>query len=106
MSLFWVTLVATVVVGAGTYLTRASFIVALANRELPPNLRTALQFVAPAVLAALVVSLLFGGEGGSDSGLAEVVALGVGGLVGWRTKSLVWVLVAGMVTLWLLDWAA
>lgn len=104
MSLFWVVLVATVMVGVGTYLTRASFIVALANRELPPNVRTALQFVAPAVLAALVISLLFGGEAGADSGWPEVVALGVGGLVGWRTRSLVWVLGAGMVTLWLLDW--
>lgn len=102
MTLFWVGLIATVVVGVGTYLTRASFILALADRDLPPNVRSALQFVAPAVLASLVVSLLLDGEGGAV-GWPEIGALGVGGLVGWKTRSLVWVLVVGMGTLWVLD---
>lgn len=101
MTIFWIGLMATAVVGLGTYLTRASFIVALANKELPPEVRAALGYVAPAVLAALVVSLLLGGEG--DAGWEEVVALAVGGLVGWRTRSLLWVLFAGMATLWLLQ---
>lgn len=102
MTLFWVGLIATVVVGVGTYLTRASFILALADRDLPPNVRSALQFVAPAVLASLVVSLLLDGEGGAV-GWPEIGALAVGGLVGWKTRSLVWVLVMGMGTLWILD---
>lgn len=102
MSVFWIGLIATVVVGIGTYLTRASFILALADRDLPPNVRSALQFVAPAVLASLVISLLLDGEGGAV-GWPQIGALAVGGLAGWKTRSLVWVLVAGMGTLWILE---
>lgn len=100
MTLFWVGLIATVVVGIGTYLMRSSFILALADRDFPPVVREALRYVAPSVMAALVVSLALGGS--ASAGWVEVAALLVGGLVGWRTRSLPWVLVAGMVTLWLL----
>lgn len=101
MTIFWVGLIATVVVGVGTYLTRASFILVLADRDLPSEIRTALQFVAPAVLASLVVSLLLDGEGG-PVGWTEIAALAVGAAVGWKTRSLAWVLVSGMGTLWIL----
>lgn len=104
MSLSSIALVATVVVGAGTYLMRSSFIHALAGREFPPTVREALRYVAPAVMAALVISLGF--DGSTEVGWAEVAALVVGGVVGWRTRSLPWVLVAGMVTLWLVRAAA
>lgn len=100
MTLFWVGLIATVVVGIGTYLMRSSFILALADRDFPPVVREALRYVAPSVMAALVISLALGGS--ASAGWVEVAALLVGGLVGWRTRSLPWVLVAGMVTLWLL----
>lgn len=100
MSMFWIGAIATVVVGIGTYLMRSVFVLSLADRPFPPAVRQALRFVAPAVMAALVVSL---GLGGSEpAGWVELVALAVSGLVGWRTKSLPWVLVAGMGTLWLL----
>jgi branched-subunit amino acid transport protein len=101
MSLVWVGVVATLVVGVGTYLTRASFIVTLADRDLPPRVRAALQFVAPSVLASLVVSLLLGGEGTAVTWI-EGAALLVGAVVGWKTRSLIWVLAAGMGTLWIL----
>ena len=101
-SLLWIGLIATVIVGIGTYLMRASFILALANIEFPAPVREALRYVAPAVMAALVVSLLFDGEGSGGAGWVEIVALSVGGLVGWIRRSLPWVLVAGMATLWLL----
>jgi len=51
-----------------------------------------------------VISLGF--DGSTEVGWAEVAALVVGGVVGWRTRSLPWVLVAGMVTLWLVRAAA
>ena len=105
MSPVWSALLVTGAVGIGTYLSRAIFIVTLADRDLPPLFREALRFVAPAVMAALVVSLLYGGsDGTSQVGWVELSALGVGGLVGWRTHSLPWVLVSGMSTLWLLRW--
>lgn len=100
MTRSWILLISTVVVGIGTYLVRSSFILALADREFPPPVREALRYVAPAVMAALVVSLTFGGSEGA--GWVEIAALVLGGVVGWRTRSLVWVLVGGMVTLWLL----
>lgn len=100
MTLFWIGLIATVVVGIGTYVTRSSFIVALADREFPPLVTEGLGYVAPSVMAALVVSLAL--DGSSPAGWTEVTALLVGALVGWRTRSLPWVLVAGMATLWLL----
>jgi branched-subunit amino acid transport protein len=103
VSLAWAALVATVLVGVGTYLTRASFILALADRDLPRRLRTALSFVAPAVMAALVVSLTVPAEAGEPLWV-EGTALVVGGVAGWVTRSLIWVLVAGMATLWLLRW--
>jgi branched-subunit amino acid transport protein len=100
MSTFWIGLLATIVVGIGTYLMRAGFVVALAEREFPPVVKEALGFVAPGVMAALVVSLALGGS--EPAGWIEIAALVVGGLVGWRTRSLPWVLVAGMATLWIL----
>jgi branched-subunit amino acid transport protein len=94
-----------IVVGVGTYLTRASFIVALADRDLPVFLVRAMRNVAPAVLAALVASLLVGDRG--VAGLAqpaEVVALSTAGLVAYRTKNVPVTLVTGMVVLWLMRW--
>lgn len=46
------------VAGAGTYLARSVFILALGDRELSANAERALRTIAPAVLAALTVSLL------------------------------------------------
>lgn len=100
MTLSVIALVATIVVGVGTYFMRSSFIHALADREFPSTIRQALRFVAPAVMAALVVSLGVGGS--AEVGVAEVFALVVGGVVGWRTRSLPLVLVGGMATLWIL----
>lgn len=102
MTITWIALIATVVVGIGTYLMRAGFILALADRQFPPRVRQGLRYVAPAVMAALVVSLLFDAEGSGGAGWVEITALVVGGLVGWRTRSLPWVLAAGMATLWIL----
>lgn len=104
MTMLWVALIATTLVGVGTYFLRSIFIVTLADRPVPSTVRQALRFVAPAVMAALVVSLLYGNEGGGTVGTVELISLAIGGLVGWRTRSLVWVLVAGMSSLWLLRW--
>lgn len=104
MSLFWIGLVATAAVGIGTYFSRAGFILALADRDMAPVVLQALRFVGPAVMAGLVVSLLLDGEAGDGVGWVEYAALSVGGAVGWKTRSLPWVLAAGMVTLWVLRW--
>ncbi|MFZ0014636.1 MAG: AzlD domain-containing protein [Acidimicrobiia bacterium] len=95
------TFLATVVVGVGTYLSRAIFILALARRTIPDRVLEALQFVAPAVLSALVVALLIDGEGGSVAiGIPEVTALAAGGLVTYKTRNHILTLVVGMSVYW------
>lgn len=89
-------------VGALTYLARAGLIVVLADRTIPAEVGRALRFVGPAVLSALVVSLIAGGEGVDGVEPEEVAAVAAGCLVAARTRNLIASLVAGMVVLWLL----
>ena len=74
-------LTAILVTGLGTYFSRAVFILAFANRRLPPTLVRALEYVAPSVLGALVMTLLLGPDGTTKVGTAELVALLVAALV-------------------------
>lgn len=94
---------AILIVGIGTYVFRAAFIVGLAGREMSPRFIRALEFVGPAVLSALVVALLVGGSGGGEVGTPEVAGLVVGGVVGWRSRNLVYTVLAGMGVFWLLQ---
>ena len=94
---------AIVIVGIGTYIFRAAFILGFAEREMSPTLIRALEFVGPAVLSALVVALLVGDSGGLELGVPEVVALALAGFVGWRTRNLIYTVVAGMGTFWVLQ---
>lgn len=89
-------LIAVLLVGAGTYFSRSIFIVLLATREIPGRVRTVLQFVAPAVLSALVVAVLPQESGRLDVGLPELLALGVGAVVARATRNHVYTLLAGM----------
>ena len=51
--------VAVIVVGAGTMLLKAVGPVGVAHRDLPPRVERLLDLVAPAILAALVVTETF-----------------------------------------------
>lgn len=93
---------AVLVVGLGTYATRASFIILLADRTLPPLLQRAVRNVGPAVLSALVASLLVGEQG--ITGLTpsvELTSLAAASLVAWRWKNVIAGLVVGMAVLWI-----
>lgn len=90
-----------VAVGVGTYLSRSIFILALARRRIPDAVLVALQFVAPAVLAALVVALLIDEEGGVAVGVPEIAAFLAGGLAAYRTRNHIVTLVAGMGVFWM-----
>ncbi len=92
------------VVAVVTYSMRAVVIVALANREIPAVVELALRNVGPAVLAALAVSLAVGGDGGPSLSFPEGAALVVSGAVAYWRRNLIACLVAGMATLWLLNW--
>ncbi len=95
-------LFAVLVVGVGTYATRASFIILLADQSLPPLLQRAVRNVGPAVLSALVASLLVGEKG--ITGLTpsvELASLAAASLVAWRWKNVIAGLVVGMAVLWI-----
>lgn len=93
-------MLAILAVGAGTYFSRSVFIVALANRRIPPSVVAALDFVAPSVLAALVVSLLVGSDSQIEAGPAELAAFVVGGATVLRTGNFLLAAVLGMATFW------
>lgn len=94
-------LLAILLTGLGTYATRAVFIVALADRALPTRVEQALEYVGPAVLAALVVTLMIDESGEFTGGVPELAALAVGALVAWRIRNLLAVVAAGMGSFWL-----
>lgn len=94
-------LLAIVVVGLGTYMSRAVFILALANKRIPDAVLVALQFVAPAVLSALVVALLINEDGSVGIGVPELSAFAVGALVASRTRNHIYTLAAGMGVFWI-----
>jgi branched-subunit amino acid transport protein len=83
-----------------TYLTRVTMIVAL-GRGMPPLLKRWLRYVPAAVLAALVVPATLAPQGRIEVRLSAL-AVSVGALVAWRTRSVVWTIVGGMITFWLL----
>lgn len=95
-------LLAVVLVGLGTYASRSVFVLALANRRIPDAVLVALQYVAPAVLAALIVALLTDGETGQVAvGTPELAAFGMGAAVAYKTRNHIYTLIAGMAVFWL-----
>ena len=94
------TFLATLVVGIGTYLSRAIFILALAKRRIPDGVLLTLQFVAPAVLGSLVIALLIDETGSVALGAGELVGLVVGGGVAYKTRNHILTLLAGMIAFW------
>ncbi len=95
--------VAVAAVAFVTYSMRASVIVLLAGRTLPTSVERALRQVGPAVLAALAINLLFGGEGGPTATLPEVAGLVAAAVVAWWRRSVLWSLAGGMTALLALE---
>jgi len=93
---------AIVVVGLGAYLSRAVFILALADRKLPAAWLMPLQFVAPAVLSALVVSVMTDAGGRVVIGLPEIGAFAVAAGTARTTGSHVLALTVGLALYWLI----
>lgn len=100
----WVTVT---IIGVGTYLTRLSFVGLLGSRALPQWAERPLRYVAPAVLAALVAPAVLLRDGSFEVGPGvnpRLSAAVVAALVAWRFKNLAAAIVAGMGSLWLLQW--
>lgn len=90
-------------VGLITYVSRAGLILALSQRTLPDSIVAVLRNVGPAVLSALVVTILAGDGGVGDIEIPSAAGVLVGGTVAWKTRNLVLTLVAGMVVIWTLS---
>lgn len=92
------------VAGLGTYLARAVFILAVGDRKLPDSVERALGNVGPAVLAALITSLVLT-DGVVDflTNVPEVSAVVIAVFVAWRTRNFIWTFLAGMTVLWVLQ---
>ena len=88
MSAAWVAVIA---VGAGTVLLKAVGPVGVSGRRLPARVNELLEMVAPAILAALVVSEAFA-SGRSLVLDARVAALGAG-VITARLRAPLWVVV-------------
>lgn len=92
-------------IGVGTYVTRLSFVAIFAESGVPRWLEAPLRYVAPAVIAAIVLPLLVSPEGSVDLTLdnprwiAGLMAAGAA----VKTRSLSLTIVVGMVALWFLQ---
>lgn len=98
--------VAIVLIGVGTYLTRLSFIGAFGARQMPVWLERPLRYVAPAVLAAITLPEVLMPKGTVDvvpSSNPRVLAALVAVAVAIKVKNVGVVIVVGMVALWLFD---
>lgn len=98
----WLTII---VIGAGTFALRVSFIHLLARISVPALLQRALRFVPPAVLAALVLPAILRSGGALDLSLDNfrLIAGALAALVAWWTRNVLLTLAIGMGTLWLLN---
>ncbi|MFO7299156.1 MAG: AzlD domain-containing protein [Actinomycetes bacterium] len=90
-------------VGVGTYVSRSVFILALANRHIPPALVRALSYVAPSILSALVVTQIVGSDGHFTIGIAETAGLLAGAVTVWRSRNFLLSAGVGMAVLWVLS---
>ena len=79
---------------AVTYLTRFAMM-PLMGRELPRPLLAWLRFVPVALLSALIAPAIFVSERQLVIG-PQVASAFVGVLVAWRTRSVLWTILAGM----------
>jgi branched-subunit amino acid transport protein len=100
-----------VIAGMGivTYGARLSFLVFIHHGSLPSAAREALQFVLPAVMAAIIVpaTLYLEGAGRFEPWVTNerVPSAIVAAAVAWFTRSAWATIGAGMGALWLLQWA-
>jgi branched-subunit amino acid transport protein len=79
-----------------TWLLRVGFITLVPAGRLPERVRSGLDDVGPAVVAALLVTYLAHGRGVHGLVLADVLATFVAVGVAWRTRSLSVTVVVGV----------
>jgi branched-subunit amino acid transport protein len=94
-------LLAIVLTGIGTYFSRAIFILLLADQKFPPLAMRALEYVGPAVMGALVVTMLIDSSGRVSIGAPELAGLFTAVVIAARTRRHIATLIGGMTVFWL-----
>jgi branched-subunit amino acid transport protein len=95
MSPVWVTVL---VVGLATMAVKAAGPLLVGTRTLPPRLQSALEHLAPALLAALVVTQAVGGDNGGFAIDARLAGLAAGAVALFLRAPLLVVITAAAVT--------
>ncbi len=96
----------TLLLGTLTMFGRTSFILWFSRWEMPKWLRKALRFVPVAAFSAIIAPAILQPDGILDVSLlnprllAAFVAVGVA----WFSRSIILVIIFGMLTLWLTTW--
>lgn len=93
-------------IGLFTFGYRLSFILFADRLRLAPGLRRALRFVPIAALTAIITPELLLHQGSvmvGPSNLRLIAGL-LATVIAWRTRNVLWTIVIGMGTLWLLQW--
>ncbi|MEB2289385.1 MAG: AzlD domain-containing protein [Anaerolineae bacterium] len=101
----WLTILGMVAV---TYTIRLSVIALLGETTLSPAVHSALRYVPPAALSAIVFPAVFMPNGSLDLSLnnTHLIAGAVAALVAWRVRSTLLSIAVGMVALWVLGGGA
>lgn len=93
------------VVAVATYGLRLSFLLLFGRiDEVPDVVDAPLRYVAPAVLAALVLPELLVVDGSIAVANPRLVAGLVAGVVAWRTENIAATVGVGMIVLWAVRW--
>ncbi|MGI9585565.1 MAG: AzlD domain-containing protein [Acidimicrobiia bacterium] len=93
-----------VLAGVATFTMRYVFIGLFGRVGIPTTLERSLRYIAPAVLAALVLPAVLAPEGSVDPINPYLVAAIVGGAAAWKTKSIGAAILVGLPALWLIQW--
>ena len=96
-----------IIIGMGviTYAIRLSMIVMSGQIQIGDNIQRALRYVPPAVLSAIILPEMLQPGGtldisiGNERLLAGLIAIAVA----WFSKSLLWTVAIGMISLWILQ---
>lgn len=89
-----------ILMGLCSYTMRAIFILALSDKTFPPMALRALEYVAPAVMASLVMTMLVAPGEGSLPAVREVAGLATAAAVALLTRNHIYVLTTAMAVYW------
>lgn len=96
---------AIILLGLGTLLTRAGFLMIGDYVPLPEHIRSALRYAPIAGLTAIIVPVLVPWEAGSLPQIdLKLFAAGVAVVVFTRTRNAFLLIASGMIALWTMRW--